>query len=100
MDTWTFLRFLLGLSLELNQSVFEGLLKHKGGSSETSQETVKYIKIKTSRSGRISRAMHQLVFILLSSEKELDVFALRKYSASEEGLLRLMPVVKASNKSF
>ncbi|KAM9346069.1 NACHT, LRR and PYD domains-containing protein 3-like [Symphorus nematophorus] len=35
-----------------------------------------------------------LVFILLSSGKDLDVFDLRKYSASEEGLLRLLPVVK------
>ncbi|XP_030013977.1 NACHT, LRR and PYD domains-containing protein 3-like [Sphaeramia orbicularis] len=40
-----------------------------------------------------------LVFILLSSEKDLDVFNLKKYSASEDGLLRLLPVVKASNKS-
>ncbi|XP_078142793.1 NACHT, LRR and PYD domains-containing protein 3-like [Centroberyx gerrardi] len=40
-----------------------------------------------------------LVFILLSSEEELDVFDLKKYSASEEALLRLLPVVKASNKS-
>ncbi|XP_053176336.1 NLR family CARD domain-containing protein 3-like [Scomber japonicus] len=41
-----------------------------------------------------------LVFILLSSEKDLDVFDLKKYSASEEALLRLLPVVKASNKSL
>uniref|UniRef100_A0A3P8VBB2 NACHT, LRR and PYD domains-containing protein 3-like n=1 Tax=Cynoglossus semilaevis TaxID=244447 RepID=A0A3P8VBB2_CYNSE len=41
-----------------------------------------------------------LVFILLTSEKQMDVFELRKYSASDEGLLRLLPVVKASNKSF
>ncbi|XP_030209009.1 NLR family CARD domain-containing protein 3-like [Gadus morhua] len=37
-----------------------------------------------------------LVFILLSSEEELDVFDLKKYKASEEGLLRLLPVFKAS----
>ncbi|KAK0142477.1 NLR family CARD domain-containing protein 3 [Merluccius polli] len=37
-----------------------------------------------------------LVFILLTSEEELDVFDLKKYSASEEALLRLLPVVKAS----
>ncbi|XP_039972083.1 NACHT, LRR and PYD domains-containing protein 3-like isoform X2 [Xiphias gladius] len=37
-----------------------------------------------------------LVFILLSSEKEHDVFDLKKYSASEEGLLRLLPVFQAS----
>uniref|UniRef100_A0AAX7T0G4 NACHT domain-containing protein n=2 Tax=Astatotilapia calliptera TaxID=8154 RepID=A0AAX7T0G4_ASTCA len=39
-----------------------------------------------------------LVFILLSSEKDLDVFNLNKYSASEEALLRLLPVVKVSKK--
>ncbi|XP_039681997.1 NACHT, LRR and PYD domains-containing protein 12-like isoform X2 [Perca fluviatilis] len=41
-----------------------------------------------------------LIFILLSSGKDLDVFDLRKYSASEEGLLRLLPVVKNSNVFF
>ncbi|XP_078142752.1 uncharacterized protein LOC144541749 isoform X2 [Centroberyx gerrardi] len=57
------------------------------------------------RSGSLSRARlspaqwSALVFILLSSEEELDVFDLKKYSASEEALLRLLPVVKASDKS-
>ncbi|XP_034743232.1 NLR family CARD domain-containing protein 3-like isoform X4 [Etheostoma cragini] len=41
-----------------------------------------------------------LVFILLSSEEDLHVFDLKKYSASEEALLRLLPVVKASNKAL
>uniref|UniRef100_A0A3P9D6S0 NACHT domain-containing protein n=1 Tax=Maylandia zebra TaxID=106582 RepID=A0A3P9D6S0_9CICH len=41
-----------------------------------------------------------LVFILLSSEEDLDVFDLKKYSASEEALLRLLPVVKASNQAL
>ncbi|XP_062418528.1 NLR family CARD domain-containing protein 3-like isoform X2 [Pungitius pungitius] len=41
-----------------------------------------------------------LVFILLSSEEDLEVFDLKKYSASEEALLRLLPVVKASNKAL
>ncbi|XP_076611960.1 NLR family CARD domain-containing protein 3-like [Chaetodon auriga] len=40
-----------------------------------------------------------LAFLLLSSEKDLDVFDLKKYSASEEALLRLLPVVKATNKA-
>ncbi|KAM6893524.1 NLR family CARD domain-containing protein 3-like [Xenentodon cancila] len=39
-----------------------------------------------------------LVFILLSSDKDLEVFDLRKYLSSEEALLRLLPVVKASKK--
>ncbi|XP_041654817.1 NLR family CARD domain-containing protein 3-like [Cheilinus undulatus] len=41
-----------------------------------------------------------VVFILLSSEEDLDVFDLKKYSASEEALLRLLPVNKASNKAL
>ncbi|XP_039460101.1 NACHT, LRR and PYD domains-containing protein 3-like [Oreochromis aureus] len=57
------------------------------------------------RSGRLSTdklspsQWSALVFILLSSEKDLDVFDLQKYSASEEALLRLLPVVKASSKA-
>ncbi|XP_032364285.1 NACHT, LRR and PYD domains-containing protein 12 isoform X2 [Etheostoma spectabile] len=39
-----------------------------------------------------------LVFILLSSEEDLDVFDLKKYSASEEALLRLLPVVNEKAK--
>ncbi|KAM3842373.1 NLR family CARD domain-containing protein 3-like [Diretmus argenteus] len=56
-------------------------------------------------SGRLSTAelspaqWSALVFILLSSEEDLDVFDLKKYSASEEGLLRLLPVIKASRRA-
>ncbi|CAL8360154.1 unnamed protein product [Boreogadus saida] len=58
------------------------------------------------KSGRLSKESlspaqwSAVVFILLSSEEELDVFDLKKYSASEEGLLRLLPVVKASKTSL
>ncbi|XP_034555410.1 NLR family CARD domain-containing protein 3-like isoform X2 [Notolabrus celidotus] len=58
------------------------------------------------RSGRLSTEKlspaqwSALVFILLSSEEDLDVFDLKKYSASEEALLRLLPVIKASNKAL
>uniref|UniRef100_A0AAX7VBA7 NACHT domain-containing protein n=1 Tax=Astatotilapia calliptera TaxID=8154 RepID=A0AAX7VBA7_ASTCA len=41
-----------------------------------------------------------LVFILLTSEKDLDVLDLKKYSASEDALLRLLPVLKASKKAL
>ena len=37
-----------------------------------------------------------LIFVLLTPEEMLDIFDLRKYSGSEEGLLRLLPVVKTS----
>ncbi|XP_051798405.1 NACHT, LRR and PYD domains-containing protein 3-like [Acanthochromis polyacanthus] len=56
------------------------------------------------RSGRLSTdklspaQWSALVFILLSPGEHLDVFDLKKYSASEEVLLRLLPVVKASKK--
>ncbi|XP_062275960.1 NACHT, LRR and PYD domains-containing protein 3-like [Scomber scombrus] len=38
--------------------------------------------------------------LLLSSGKDLDVFDLKKYSASEAVLLRLLPMVKSSNKAL
>ncbi|KAM6893388.1 protein NLRC3-like [Xenentodon cancila] len=130
-----FLCFLLGLSLETNQTLLRGLLKLKQGRSQNNQETVGYIKKKISedlsaeksinlfhclnelnegslvekvqqflRSGRLSTdklsyaQWSALVFILLSSEEDLKVFDLKKYSVSEEVLLRLLPVVKASKK--
>ncbi|XP_018526093.1 NACHT, LRR and PYD domains-containing protein 3-like isoform X2 [Lates calcarifer] len=132
-----FLRFLLGLSLQTNQTLLRGLLTQTGSGSETNQETIRYIKKKIEetpsaeksinlfhclnelndrslveeiqqslRSGRLSTdklspaQWSALIFILLSSEKDLDVFDLKKYSASEEALLRLLPVVKASNKAL
>ncbi|XP_064871040.1 NLR family CARD domain-containing protein 3-like isoform X1 [Oncorhynchus nerka] len=128
-----FLRFLLGLSLESNQKHLRGLLTKTRSSSQSHEETVKYIKKKIREnpspersinlfhclnelndhslveeiqrylsSGSLSEAKlspaqwSALVFVLLTSEKELDVFDLKKYSRSEEGLLRLLPVVKAS----
>uniref|UniRef100_A0A673WXC8 B30.2/SPRY domain-containing protein n=1 Tax=Salmo trutta TaxID=8032 RepID=A0A673WXC8_SALTR len=128
-----FLRFLLGLSMESNQKHIRGLLTKTRISSQSHEETVKYIKEKIRenpspercinlfhclnelndhslveeiqsylRSGSVSRAglspaqWSALVFVLLTSEKELDVFDLKKYSRSEEGLLRLLPVVIAS----
>uniref|UniRef100_A0A3B4WML9 B30.2/SPRY domain-containing protein n=1 Tax=Seriola lalandi dorsalis TaxID=1841481 RepID=A0A3B4WML9_SERLL len=132
-----FLRFLLGLSIESNQTLLRGLLTQTGSCSDTNQKTVQYIKKKISenlspeksinlfqclnelndrslveeiqqylRSGILSTEKlspaqwSALVFILLSSEKDLDVFDLKKYSASEEAFLRLLPVVKASNKAI
>ncbi|KAM9560895.1 NLR family CARD domain-containing protein 3-like isoform 1-T1 [Salvelinus alpinus] len=128
-----FLRFLLGLSLESNQKHLRGLLTKTRSSSQSHEETIKYIKEKIRenpspersinlfhclnelndqslvqeiqrylRSGSLSKPnlspaqWSALVFVLLTSEKELDVFDLKKYSRSEEGLLRLLPVVKAS----
>ncbi|XP_034557414.1 NLR family CARD domain-containing protein 3-like [Notolabrus celidotus] len=132
-----FLRFLLGLSLQTNQTLLRGLLTQTGSSSQTTQKTVQYIKKKISKKLSAERSINlfhclnelndrsleeqiqqslrsgllsteelspaqwsALVFILLSSEKDLDVFDLKKYSASEEALLRLLPVIRASNKAL
>ncbi|XP_023282856.1 NLR family CARD domain-containing protein 3-like [Seriola lalandi dorsalis] len=132
-----FLRFLLGLSLQTNQTLLRGLLTQTGSDSETNQETVQYIKKKIEETPSVEKSINlfhclnelndrslveqiqqslgagslstdklspaqwsALVFILLSSEEDLDVFDLKKYSASEEALLRLLPVVKASKKAL
>ncbi|XP_053733991.1 NACHT, LRR and PYD domains-containing protein 12-like [Synchiropus splendidus] len=56
------------------------------------------------RSGRLSTDQlspaqwSTLAFILLSSQEDLEVFDLKKYSASEEALERLLPVVQASKE--
>lgn len=44
--------------------------------------------------------MSALAFILLTSDHDLHTFDLKNFHASEEVLLRLMPVVKASNKAI
>ncbi|KAM4600285.1 NLR family CARD domain-containing protein 3-like [Fundulus diaphanus] len=132
-----FLRFLLGLSLQTNQRLLQGLLTQTGSSSQTNQETVRYIKEQISENVSAEKSINlfhclnevndrslveeiqqslssgslstdelspaqwsALGFILVSSAEDLDVFDLKKYSASEEVLLRLLPVVKASNKAL
>ncbi|CAL8249742.1 unnamed protein product [Boreogadus saida] len=149
-----FLRFLLGLSLETNQMLLQGLLGPRGSTllgnltknvlpgqtgrrSRSNTQIIHYIKQKIGgdlspersinlfhclnelndrslereiqlylTSGSISRESlspaqwSALVFILLTSEEQLDVFYLKKYSASEEGLLGLLPVIKASKTSL
>lgn len=59
------------------------------------KEVQRYLNIESS--SKLSLAQWSaLVFILLTSETKLDVFDLKKYIRSDEGLLRLMLVVKAS----
>ncbi|XP_053092609.1 NLR family CARD domain-containing protein 3-like [Pangasianodon hypophthalmus] len=134
-----FLRFLLGLSLESNQTLLRALMPQTGSSSYSKQETVEYIKEKIRKNpspeksinlfhclnelndhslvqevqtylnrggysrlsgSRLSPAQWSaLVFVLLNSQQELDEFNLRKYDRSEECLLRLLPVVKATRKA-
>ncbi|XP_034151337.1 NACHT, LRR and PYD domains-containing protein 12-like isoform X1 [Esox lucius] len=126
-----FLRFLLGLSLESNQKHLQGLLTKTRGSSQSHEETVRYIKERIRKNPSSERCINlfhclnelndhslveeiqrylsseslsreelspaqwsALVFVLLTSENEIDLFDLKKYSTSEEGLLGLLPVIK------
>ncbi|XP_072312893.1 NLR family CARD domain-containing protein 3-like [Eucyclogobius newberryi] len=41
-----------------------------------------------------------MTFLLLSSDSDLEEFDLRNYNPSEEALLRLLPVIKVSNKAI
>lgn len=132
-----FLRFLLGLSLETNQSLLQGLPVQTKSNLGATQKIVKYIKKKINvnlsperninlfhclnelndcslvkeiqqclKLGRLSAddlspaQWSALVFILLSSEKDLHLFDLKTYSYSEEAVLRLLPVVKASHRAL
>ncbi|XP_058480536.1 NACHT, LRR and PYD domains-containing protein 12-like [Solea solea] len=60
-----------------------------------------YLRSQTVSSGNLSQ-LHwsALVFLFLSSGDNLEVFDLKKYCPSEEGLLSLRPVIQASNKSL
>ncbi|XP_059901316.1 NACHT, LRR and PYD domains-containing protein 12-like isoform X4 [Gadus macrocephalus] len=149
-----FLRFFLGLSLETNQMLLQGLLGPRGSKlldnptknvpsgqtgrrSQINTQIVHYIKetiggdLSQERSINLFHCLNELndsslveeiqqylssgslsteslssaqwsalVFIVLTSEEQLDVFYLKKYSASDEGLLGLLPLVKASKTSL
>uniref|UniRef100_A0A672KCJ6 NACHT, LRR and PYD domains-containing protein 12-like n=1 Tax=Sinocyclocheilus grahami TaxID=75366 RepID=A0A672KCJ6_SINGR len=131
-----FLRFLLGLSLESNQSLLQGLLSQSGSTDcQSIVETVEYVKkmieetsvpeksinlfyclnelndlslvkevqrfLNSGHFSKLSPAQWSaLVFVLLTSEEKLDVFDLKKYIRSDEGLTRLLPVVKASETAL
>uniref|UniRef100_A0A3P8RJ52 B30.2/SPRY domain-containing protein n=1 Tax=Amphiprion percula TaxID=161767 RepID=A0A3P8RJ52_AMPPE len=132
-----FVRFLLGLSLETNQTLLRGLLMKTRSIPQIKDVLVQNIKRKIrdnpspERSINLFHCLNELndhslveeiqqyltsgsfsenkltpsqwsalVFILLSSQKDLDVFDLKKFSASKEGLQWLLPVIKASKTSL
>ncbi|XP_073349791.1 NACHT, LRR and PYD domains-containing protein 3-like [Pagrus major] len=65
------------------------------------EEIQQYLSSGCLSSDKLSPAQWSaLVFILLSSENEFEVFDLKKFSASEEGFLRLLPVVQASRRAM
>ncbi|TWW59856.1 Neoverrucotoxin subunit beta [Takifugu flavidus] len=98
-------------------ALLRGLINGEG-SSEPNQEIIGYIKEKIGEnlsSERIINLFHclnelndsslvqewsALGFMLLSSGQDLEMFDLKKYSASEWVLLRLLPVVRACRKAM
>ncbi|XP_016423945.1 NACHT, LRR and PYD domains-containing protein 12-like [Sinocyclocheilus rhinocerous] len=132
-----FLRFLLGLSLESNQALLQGLLTEVLSDTQSSMKTTEYVKEKIRDHPSAEKAISlfhclselkddslveevqdfinshgfsggtlspsrfsALAYILLTSAEELDVFDLSKLihpsMTSNEGLLRLLPVIKTS----
>lgn len=131
-----FLRFLLGLSLESNQTLLKHLMIQNRTQERTRAEIIKHIKEKIRKSSSVDRCLNlfhclnelndrslvdeiqghlrsghlhhsklstsqwnTLVVVLLVSEEDLGVFVLSQYTRSEEGLLRLLPVVKAAQEA-
>ncbi|XP_021166970.2 NACHT, LRR and PYD domains-containing protein 3 [Fundulus heteroclitus] len=65
------------------------------------EEIQQYLRSGSLSTRKLSPAQWSaLIFILLSSEEDLNVFHLKKYCASEDALLMLLPVVKASSKAL
>ncbi|XP_066577558.1 protein NLRC3-like isoform X2 [Amia ocellicauda] len=151
-----FLRFLLGISMESNQTLLRGLMTQTHSSSwrgqiirwrglftqpesvsQSIQKTTDYIKqlirdnpspercinlfhclnelndnslveeIKSflssgRQSGRklSSEQWSALVFVLLTSEESLDEFDLKKFSGTEEGCVKLLPVIKRTKRAL
>ncbi|XP_026054392.1 protein NLRC3-like, partial [Carassius auratus] len=132
-----FLRFLLGLSLQSNQRLLQGLLKQKNRNEKSKKEIVQYIKQKLESNlspersinlfyclnelndqtlvkdiqthlskGSLSSAdlspaqWSALVFVLLTSEEELEEFELQKFKKSDECLIRLSAVIKTCKRAL
>ncbi|KAF4103793.1 NACHT, LRR and PYD domains-containing protein 12-like isoform X1 [Onychostoma macrolepis] len=130
-----FLRFLLGFSLDCNQTLLQGLLTQTGNSSHNKEKTVQYIKKKIKKNpspekflnlfhclnelgdcslmeqiqhyvtaGTVNKVKlsssqwSALIFVLLTSEQDMNVFKLKDFVGSQikadEVLLKLLPVVK------
>ncbi|XP_031429864.1 NACHT, LRR and PYD domains-containing protein 12-like isoform X2 [Clupea harengus] len=133
-----FLRFLVGFSLESNQTLLQGLLVREGSASNLSRKTVEYIQKKIcenpfpdkcmnlfhclselhnlcsleevvrARLSPATESRHSLTpaqcsavaFLLLNSGEELAEFDMTKYTDTEECVLRLLPVIKASRSAL
>ncbi|XP_063763432.1 protein NLRC3-like [Eleginops maclovinus] len=99
----------LDLDLDLdpatNQKLLRGLLTQTGSSSETNQKTVQYIKKKIEESPSAERSINLFHCLNELNDRSLEEQiqqSLRsgKILCFRGGSLRLLPVVKASNKAL
>nr|XP_021326569.1 NLR family CARD domain-containing protein 3-like [Danio rerio] len=131
-----YLRFLLGLSLQFNRQLLQGLLTQQDDRDQSKEEIIAYIKQKLEGNlspersinlfyclnelndqtllkeiqsqlsrGRLSSylspaQLSALVFVLLTSEEELEEFELQKFQRSDECLIRLSAVIKTSKRAL
>uniref|UniRef100_A0A8C6UF57 NACHT domain-containing protein n=1 Tax=Neogobius melanostomus TaxID=47308 RepID=A0A8C6UF57_9GOBI len=94
-----FLRFLLGLSLPTNQSLIKGQLTHTGSSSQTNQETVKYIKDKLNEEGLSAERSLNLLHCLNELNDRSLMEKIQRYMR-EGGLSLLTSPAHCSALSF
>ncbi|XP_056310646.1 NLR family CARD domain-containing protein 3-like [Danio aesculapii] len=132
-----YLRFLLGLSLQSNRQLLQGLLTQQDDRDQSKDKIIAYIKQKLEGNlspersinlfyclnelndqtllkeiqshlsrGSLSSAdlspaqWSALVFVLLTSEEELEEFELQKFQRSDECLIRLSAVIKSSKRAL
>ncbi|XP_072567761.1 NLR family CARD domain-containing protein 3-like [Paramormyrops kingsleyae] len=87
------------LSAERTINLFHCL--NELGDNSLIEEVQRYLSSGSLSAADLSPAQWSaLAFVLLMSDKELDVFDLKKYIRSDEGLQRLLPVIKKSRTAL
>ncbi|KAJ8372446.1 hypothetical protein AAFF_G00289460 [Aldrovandia affinis] len=79
-----FLRFLLGLSLDSNQSLLQGLLQQTGSNSESIRKTIKYIKELDDENTYPERCINLLHCLSELNDDSLELEVQQYVSSGEE----------------